>query len=417
VIETVNADSRLVLTSGHVFDPVDGKAHRADVCIEGDSIVDVGIGLDGDVSRSVAGATLFPGFIDCHVHVLLSHLDFWRLASTPLSYRILESGRNLARTLEAGITTVRDAAGADAGIRDGVRDGLIRGPRVQVAIGMVSQTGGHNDSWLPSGQCVASLFPTWPGVPDCVVDGPEPIRRTVRALARAGADVIKVATSGGVLSPTDAPSQAHFAVDELEMLVSEARAAGLWVMAHAQAGAGVKNAVRAGVRSVEHGIYLDDESIDAMLSQGTYLVPTLGAPRAVLAAGDRGVPVPDAFMEQAREVIATHRESLRAAAAAGVPIALGTDAGITKHGRNLDELELMRDAGMSVEQCLRAATLTAARLLGVDARAGTIEAGKLADLVAVSGDPLSLAGLADRVVAVFRAGKEVRHPKVDWSDL
>jgi imidazolonepropionase-like amidohydrolase len=199
------------------------------------------------------------------------------MLQSPFSYRFFETVRNLAATLRVGITTVRDAAGADAGVRQAVADGLVQGPRLQISVTLLSQTGGHGDGWFRSGQ-VLNFWPTYPGMPDGLVDGPEAMRRKVRELVRAGADVIKVATSGGVLSPTDDPRHAHFRDDELTALVAEAAAAGRWVMAHAQAADGIKAAVRAGIRSIEHGIYLDDEAIELMLDRGTWLVPTLVAP-------------------------------------------------------------------------------------------------------------------------------------------
>ena len=194
-------------------------------------------------------------------------------------------------------------------------------------------------------------------MPDGLVDGPEAMRRKVRELVRAGADVIKVATSGGVLSPTDDPRHAHFRDDELAALVTEAAAAGRWVMAHAQGSDGIKAAVRAGVRSIEHGIYLDDEAIGLMLDRGAWLVPTLVAPRGVLAAAEAGLPIPAAAQRKAVEVSEAHADSFRRAVAAEVKVAMGTDSGVTPHGRNLAELELMAKGGMSPAQVLAATTL------------------------------------------------------------
>src|SRR5207248_3416177 len=192
------------------------------------------------------------------------------------------------------------------------------------------QTGGHGDGWLPSG-ARSEIFPVYPGCPDSIVDGPDEARRKVRELVRAGAEVIKIATSGGVLSPRDKPQQPGFDIEEIEAIVAEAAAAGLWVMSHAQSTVGIKNAVRAGVRSIEHGIYLDDEAIQLMLEHGTYLVPTLVAPLGVIRAAEAGVPIPPAILVKATDVVETHRDSIRRAAAAGVKIAMGTDAGVVPH--------------------------------------------------------------------------------------
>jgi imidazolonepropionase-like amidohydrolase len=243
-----------------------------------------------------------------------------------------------------------------------------------------------------------------PGRPDTVVDGPDEMRRTVRALLRAGADVLKVATTGGVLSARDDPRHPHFRPAELAALVEEAVAADVAVMAHAQGAEGIKAAVRAGIRSIEHGIFLDDEAIDLMLDRGTWLVPTLSAPRAVLAAAAAGASLPVAVVEKARSVQAAHDASVRRAVEAGVRIAMGTHSGVGPHGHNLDELDLMAQCGMTPEQVWRASTLGAAELLRVDRRFGSLEPGKVADLVVLDGDLKDLTGLAGRVRQVYRDG-------------
>jgi imidazolonepropionase-like amidohydrolase len=325
----------------------------------------------------------------------------------PFSYRFYEAARNLEATLRIGITTIRDAGGADLGIKQAVADGLIPGPRMQISLGMISQTGGHGDGWMASGQTVEDLLPKHPGVPDTIVDGADDMRRLVRTLVRMGADVIKVATSGGVLSPRDKPTHGHFRPAELEALVDEASAAGIWVMAHAQAAIGIKNAIRAGIRSIEHGIYLDDEALELMLEHGTWLVPTLVAPRGVLDAAAAGASIPEASLRKAEEVVEVHRDSFRRAVSAGVKIAMGTDSGVTPHGQNLRELPLMVDGGMDAGQALVATTRSAAELTGLDEELGTIEPGKRADLVIVEGDPLDLGTLGQRVTSVYVDGRQV----------
>jgi imidazolonepropionase-like amidohydrolase len=229
---------------------------------------------------------------------------------------------------------------------------------------------------------------------------------------RAGADVIKICTSGGVLSPRDNPRHAHFDMEELRACVAEARAGGLEVVAHAQATDGIKNAIRAGIRSIEHGVYLDDEAISMMLEAGTWLVPTLVAPLGVLEAADRGAAMTEAAVRKAREVVETHKDSFRRAVAAGVRVAMGTDSGVTAHGENLRELGLMAAGGMKPEEVLAATTSSAARLLGVDGELGTIEPGKRADLVLVDGDPFDFAKLPGAVREVWKDGARVRpwHP-------
>ncbi|MDQ3880012.1 MAG: amidohydrolase family protein [Chloroflexota bacterium] len=397
---------RTVLSGGRIYDGTGAAPSDADLAIDGGWIVDIAPRLDGDERVDVTGSTLLPGFFDCHTHVLVSHVDEWRNLQTPFSYRFFEAARNLAVTLEIGITTVRDAGGADLGIKKAQADGLVAGPRLQISLSMISQTGGHGDSWVASGIRVPFFVPH-PGVPTTIVDGPDEMRRTVRELVRNGADVIKVATSGGVLSPRDKPTHAHLRDDELAVLVAEATAAGIPVMAHAQASDGIKNAVRAGIRSIEHGIYLDDEAIQLMLDRGTYLVPTLVAPAGVVKAAAAGASIAEGALEKAREVIEIHRDSFRRAVAAGVRIAMGTDSGVTPHGENLDELALMGDGGMSPQQVWQATTSAAAELLGVADELGTLEVGKRADVVVLEGDPEDLTNLRSRVAAVYQDGVRV----------
>lgn len=399
---------RVVFRGGRVFDGSGSPPAPADVLVEDGRILEVGTGLDGDEAIDCTDSTLLPGLFDCHTHVMLDHIDLWRHVQTPFSYQFYVAARNLEKTLRIGITTVRDAGGADLGVKQAVQDGLVMGPRMQISIRMLTQTGGHGDDWYVSGAEVATPFGiAHPGAPSGLVDGPDEMRRTVRAMIRAGADAIKVATSGGVLSPRDDPRHAHFRPDELSVLVAEADAAGIPVLAHAQATDGIKNAIRAGVRSIEHGVYLDDEAIDLMLERDTYLVPTLGAPRGVLDAAAAGAAVPEASLDKARQVIDIHRESFRRAVAAGVKVAMGTDSGVTPHGQNLRELVLMQEGGMTPAEVLRATTSSAAQLMGLDERLGTLMPGKSADVVVVAGDALDLTTLPDRIGAVWMEGRRV----------
>jgi imidazolonepropionase-like amidohydrolase len=394
---------RTVFAGGRVFDGTGAAVTEADVAVVDGRIVEVGVGLDGDEQVDVGGSTLFPGLFDTHVHVMFGHVDFWRLMQEPFSYRFYDAIRNLDATLRLGITTVRDAGGADLGVKQALEEGIIAGPRVQISITMLSQTGGHGDGWLPSG-ARAEPFPSYPGVPGSIVDGPDEARRKVRELVRAGAEVIKIATSGGVLSPRDKPQQPGFDVEEIEAICTEAAAAGLWVMSHAQSTVGIKNALRAGVRSIEHGIYLDDEAIQLMLDHGAYLVPTLVAPHGVIKAAEAGASIPEVAVTKSREVIEAHRDSFRRAHEAGVKVAMGTDAGVIPHGENLEELQLMADGGMSPENVLVSATRTAAELMGLSGELGTIEPGKRADLVVVAGDPFDFSDLAGRIERVYQDG-------------
>lgn len=399
--------SRTVLYGGRIFDGTGSPIADGDVAFEDGRIVAVGTGLDGDDGVDVAGCTLLPGLFDCHVHVTSSGTDFLRRLQRPFSYQFYEAVRNLAATLDCGITTVRDAGGADLGIQHAVDDGLIEGPRLRIAITILSQTAGHGDGWLPSGM-LAPLQVSHPGRPPGIVDGPEEMRKRVREIVRAGANVIKVCTSGGVLSPRDNPRHAHFRPDELAALMAEATAAGLPVMAHAQATDGIKAAVRAGVRSIEHGIYLDDEAIAMMLEAGTWLVPTLIAPVSVVEAAKNGAQLPDGVVAKAEAVIDAHNASFAAAVAAGVKVAMGTDSGVGPHGSNLRELALMAAGGMTPQDVLVATTSSAAELLEVHADSGTLAPGKLADIVVLAGDPVDFAHFKDNIRAVYSGGRLVR---------
>ena len=397
--------TRTVLHGGRIFDGTGSPIAGGDVVIEDSLIADVGVGLDGDEHIDVSGATLLPGLFDCHVHVTMSGISLMRALQNPFSYQYFEAVRNLSATLDCGITTVRDAGGADLGVQRAVADGLIDGPRLRIAITILSQTAGHGDGWLPSG--IVLDVPD-PGRPSGIVDGPDEMRKRVRELVRAGANVIKVCTSGGVLSPGDSPQHAHFRADELDVLVTEATAAGLPVMAHAQATDGIKAAIRAGIRSIEHGIYLDDEAIEMMLAAGTWLVPTLAAPASVIEAAKNGVELPDGVLAKAEAVIEAHNASFAAAVGAGVKIAMGTDSGVSPHGSNLRELALMAAGGMAPANVLVAATSSAAELLGLEADSGTLMPGKRADIVVIDGDPFDFAGLKDNIRSVDQGGRRVR---------
>ncbi len=399
--------SRTVLSGGRVFDGTGSPIAAADVVLSEGRIIDVGTGLDGDEQVDVSGLTLLPGFFDCHVHVMFSGIDLVRRLQRPFSYQFFQAACNLAATLDCGITSVRDAGGADLGVQRAVADGLVDGPRLQIAISALSQTGGHGDGWLPSG-LTTSLMSPHPGRPAGLVDGPEEMRKRVREIIRAGANVIKVHTSGGVLSPRDSPKHAQFRPDELAVLMAEATAAGLPVMAHAQATDGIKNAVRAGVRSIEHGIYLDDEAIDMMLRAGTWLVPTLVAPHAVLRAASEGSQLPEGVLAKAQEVVAAHTAAFARAVAAGIKVAMGTDSGVGPHGTNLDELPLMAAGGLTPAQVLTATTKSAAELLQVADETGTIMPGKRADIVVLAGDPFDLANIKGNIRAVYSGGARVR---------
>lgn len=364
--------------------------------------------LDGPVTEiDAAGGYILPGFIDTHVHLMLEGVNIVREITSPFSLRFFNSVQYMKHTIDAGITSVRDAGGADAGVKEAVETGLVIGPRMQISISILTITGGHGDGWMRSGMDF-ELFPSYPGFPASIVDGVDGCRQKVREVLRAGAEVIKICSTGGVLSPTDHPEFTQFSPEELEVIVREASyRRGVKVMAHAQGAEGIKNAVRAGVHSIEHGIFLDEEAIELMLKHGTFLVPTLLAPLAVLEAGEKG-GMPDYGVRKARETIEAHSESIARAHKAGVKIAMGTDAGVMPHGTNLRELGLMCNVGMTPMQSIVATTKTAAECLGWEDQVGTIQEGKLADIIIVKSNPLQdIRSLekTDNIALVMKDGK------------
>ncbi len=400
------------LIDGTGADPVE----RATVVIAGERIEAVGPASKVKIPKDAAvieaeGMSLLPGLIDCHVHFFGQWgYDLLRGLMTPPSLSLLYAVPNARVTVEAGITTVRDAGGTPAGVKVAIERGLFPGPRMLVSVSFLSQTGGHGDDMMP--YCIDLGDNKLPDVPLGVVDGEEAMRQKVREILRAGADWIKLCTSGGVLSSADSPQHAQFTVAEIATAVYEARAQGKRCLAHAQSNQGIKNAIEAGVASIEHGIYLDDEAIEMMLKRGVYLVPTLVAPQDVLdlAAARPGL-LPDYAVNKSREVMATHRESFRRAVAAGVKVAMGTDTGVGPHGGNARELGLMVANGMTPMQAIVASTRTAAELLRLDDKLGVIAKGKLADLLLVEGDPLEEIGVvadAERLAMVLKGGAPVR---------
>ena len=387
-------DAALLIRDGRIA----AVGHEADVPAPADaSVVDA------------HGGTILPGFIDAHVHLMLEGFDMMRELMTPFSLRFYLAIDRMRRTLAAGVTTVRDAGGADLGLKTAVESGLVHGPRMVIATSILSTTGGHFDFWLPSGNDL-HILPHHPGHPEAICDGVDGARKKVREVLRAGADIVKICATGGVMSPTDHPRYTQFSSDELAAIVQEAAFRnGTKVMAHAQGTEGIKQAVRAGVHSIEHGIYLDDEAIELMLDRGTYLVPTLLVAVAALEGGEAD-GLPEHGLLKLREVFEDHRDSIRRAHRAGVKIALGTDAGVFPHGVNLRELGLMVDVGMSPMEAIVAGTRTAAECLGWDDLVGTLEEGKLADVVIAGGDPLTDITLLERpenIHAVFKGGEVV----------
>ncbi len=341
--------------------------------------------------------TVLPGLIDCHDHLAFHGYELvrrWGL-DEPQSTRHLRTARVAGQILTSGYTAVRDAGGLDAGFRLAVHEGLIPGPRLVLSLGIISPIGGIGDRVSPSGH--ASPFLQDPSLPPSVAQGIEGVRTTVRAMVRAGAGVIKCATTGGASSRAGhGPKDAAFNADE-------AHALGRRVMCHAVGGPGLRRAIEAGVDSIEHGCYLDEdpELIPMMVERGIFFVPTL-----TVYEYHRESTAPH-VRERARALRAHHLESVRHALAAGVKVVAGTDAGGHGHPNNALELEHLVAAGMSPMQALQAATSLAAECLALEAEIGTIEKGKWADLVVVDGDPLrDVRILQDpaRIKQVWKAG-------------
>lgn len=334
------------------------------------------------------GQYLLPGMIDSHVHVMLEMEPLERRLATPFSYNFYKAIDHLKRTVDAGVTTVRDALGADLGLKEAVNDGLILGPRLQISVNALTITGGHGDSYTKSGIQLPILQDGYPGLPSGICDGVNEVRKKAREMLRAGADVLKVHATGGVTSATDHPDYTQFSLEELKVIVEEAQFRNnRKVMAHAQGLQGVKQCIEAGIHSIEHGIYLDDEAVQLMKEKEMYLVPTLLAPLSVIEFAEE-LGMSENSIKKSKQVMQDHIDSFKKAHHAGVKIAMGTDAGVFKHGTNLRELELMVEHGMTEMEAIVSSTKTAAECLGYDEYLGTIEVGKKADFIILDQNPL-----------------------------
>ncbi|MCX5724269.1 MAG: amidohydrolase family protein [Nitrospirae bacterium] len=396
----------IAIRSVRVIDGTGRTIERATVIIRGANIAAVGPDRDLPIPRGATkidgrGLTLLPGLIDCHVHFCLgAEPDVVEaIAQETPALTLLKSSQAARQTLEAGITTVRDVGSRDHSIftlKQAIETGLVPGPRIVGAGLAICMIGGHARF---IGQ---------------EVQGVRQVRSAVRAQIAAGAGVIKVIASGGVLTPGTSPDEAQMTVAELQAAVQEAQRAGRKVAAHAHGSSGMKNAIQAGVHSIEHATLMDEEAAGLMKQQGVFMVPTLSA-LATTAACRLGCGVPDSARDKAKAMTKRHAVSFKNALRDGIQIAMGTDAGtpFNFHGENAQELERMVAFGMSPMQAILAATSAAAHLIGIQHQVGTIEKGKLADLLLFEGHPLRhIEQLRDRdrIVGVMQAGKWVAGP-------
>ncbi len=354
-------------------------------------------------------ATLLPGFIDAHTHLSFVYWgDFKqntldRLEKTTAE-KALDASANARATLLAGFTTVRDVGSTDyidVGLRNAIADQVIPGPRMLVTVHALGATGGHCDFEDGFRQ---GLFGRESGPLDGVINGADQARYAVRLDHKYGADMIKVCASGGVLSPTDDVDTPQLTQGELDAIVDEAHALRRKTAAHAHGAEAAKRAIRAGIDSIEHGSFLDDEALDMMKAHGTYLVPTLMAIQGLQEHFASGQYVPPTIAAKAHAATDAIHSTFQRALAKGVKIGLGTDAGVYPHGRNPEEFHQMVDLGMKPIDALKAGTSSDAELLGLADKIGSLEAGKLADVVAVPGDPLQNIRVTEKVFFVMKEG-------------
>ena len=412
-------ETTVVLRAARMFDARAGKlVSPGVVVVTGNKIVSVGAsGVPaGAATVDLGDATLLPGFIDAHTHLSFTYSDDYNRAALDslrktVAELALDATANSTATLRAGFTTVRDVGSwhfIDVGLRNAIASGKIVGPRMLVSVHAIGSTGGHCDD---GAGFRAGLFGRETDVTDGVVNSADEARKAVRLNIKYGADVIKTCATGGVLSPTDDVDTPQLTQEELNALVDEAHALRRKTAAHAHGATGAKRAIRAGIDSIEHGSFLDDEALAMMKAKGTVFIPTLMASWWIGDRLERGVYYPPAIAAKARLAIASVNAVVRKAVAQGIVVGLGTDAGVYPHGKNADEFALLVNDGLTPAAALRAGTVVDAELLGLSKEIGTLEAGKLADIVAVPGDPLSDIRQTERVFFVMRAGQVYRNDR------
>jgi imidazolonepropionase-like amidohydrolase len=414
------ADQIIVLKAERMFD---GKSktlvQHGVVIIQGDKIVDVSGNLampSGAQVIDLGDATLAPGFMDAHTHLTLDYSGDYnvrRLQELDLnvSEQAIRATTFARATVEAGFTTVRDLGSrfvgsrefVDVALRNSINKGVIVGPRMLVATKGIGATGGHFD---PTSGFRDFLFGREPDYTDGIADGSEEIRKAVRFEVKNGADVIKGAVSGGVLSLADEVDTPQLTPAEMAALVDESHRLRKKVAVHCHGDQAAHEAIEAGVDSIEHGSFMKPETLTRMKNKGTFLTPTLMATEWIMSKLDN---YPPALQAKAKAAGAARSEMFRSAVKIGVKISFGTDAAVFPHGQNAKEFKLMVDLGMTPIDALKSATANDAELLGVAQKVGTLEKGKLADIVAMPGDPASDITATERVFFVMKEGKIVRN--------
>lgn len=403
--------------AGRLIDGVsDAARSNVTLVIEGDSITAVRDGFappaEGDSVIDLSEATVLPGLMDMHVHLTgemnpKNYLERVQLNTASFAIRSVEYAR---RTLMAGFTTVRnpgDDGTITVALRDEIAKGMVPGPRIFTAGKSLATTGGHAD---PTNGLRDDLTRD-AGPEDGVVNGPADAAKAVRHRYKEGADFIKITATGGVLSVAKSGQNPQFTEAELRAIVETANDYGFHVAAHAHGAEGMKRAVRAGIKSIEHGTLMDQEVMDLMKEHGTYYVPTILAGEFVAEKATIDGYFPEVVRPKAAEIGPKIQETFGKAYRAGVKIAFGTDCGVSPHGGNAREFSLMVEAGMPEMEAIQAATMSTAELLGIADKLGSIEVGKVADLVAVSGNPLDDISALETVSFVMKEGVVYKHER------
>lgn len=397
----------VALKTARVLDVRTGQMlNNAVILIEGERIAAIGstvtIPADAEVI-DLKTMTVLPGLIDSHTHLTFAPGvgGSAMLAQSP-SRQALIGAKNARITLMAGFTTVRNLAArgySDIALRDAINAGDVPGPRIRASGPALSITGGHADeNFLPWEFRYQA---------EGVADGVEGVMQKTREIIKYGADVIKFCATGGVLSLGDDPKHAAFTLEEMKAIVAEAHRLGRRVAAHAHGGEGLKLAVLAGVDSIEHGTYIDDEGIRLMKEKGTYLVPTIYLTDWFLENYEK-LGLPPQIIAKAKEVMPAMKKNLTHAVQQGVPVAFGTDSAVYPHGLNAREFAVLVRMGLTPLQAIQTATVHASKLLGWDDRIGAVEAGKFADLIAVEGDPTKDVTELERIKFVMKGGTVVK---------